>query len=937
MLIIGLFIPNLNSLAFSENNPQDLGGIFNKVEITIDGEEIRNNSTVVIEENTQLQIQFEYAIDKNVSVKEGDYAKYKLPDGLKSVGNVKGDLNAYGDSIGTYKIDEDNYLVLEFNDKVEDKTDIAGKVGFLLEFKEDIFNENVIQEIVFDEPSGLLFVAKKKPNNNAYAIKKSGEYDKAINPTKIIWTVYVNTEMNDVEDANIIDKIPEGLTLIENSIAVNHVQVGLNGQFTDGDKVEDFELSLDPLTVSLGDINSAYKVTFETEIDYEYIGDFSKYHNTAVLNSGEEKVADSTASLEKIERQPMINKKGLADKGGKDSEFIDWQIDVNLAEAKLNQATVHDNLPEGLSIESIEVFKLSSNGNNWNEEKTDREFYEFPIELGEIDSAYRIKLKTKIKDYESYYKNNEFTNTAEFEFDGQKETASDTVNVERSPLLTKDGTETTDYDKTKITWTIKVNPAKQSMQGVIVKDTLPSGVALKEGSIKITKGGQDVTNQFEPKTNEHGFEIDFGDISDEYIITYETLITDESTDKFKNKVELGTDGLEGDGITDGGIVVEKEVEQSVKNSYHKDIDYWFEHDGVLYDGINYEDKTISWKFVIDAKKHAIKDMKFTDTFEPAKSMFLIEDTLLILDSDKNVIEEENFTDSGVDGFSFELKDLPRDTYTVRYKTSIDADLIAKEGGKIIDINNGINTMHYEGTTTDQNNKEHTVSGESSKDYSLIDRYINSGSKEGSIDRENRVITWSVYVNELNQDLTGSKFIIEDTFGEKQEFVDKSITIKKYSLDKNGNRVIDENIVNESNYQVTLDLENNTFVVNFEDGIDAPYVLEYKTKITGVSQREYTNKATITDKTQIDKEYNASVTYEKHDQFITKHATNVNGNEVYLDEEINWEINLNESLSFIENAIVVDEISKGHVFLNGSLEVFVGENKISDYESNIDNH
>ena len=65
----------------------------------------------------------------------------------------------------------------------------------------------------------------------------------------------------------------------------------------------------------------------------------------------------------------MINKKGLADNGGKDSEFIDWQIDVNLAEAKLNQATVHDNLPEGLSIESIEVFKPSSNGNNWNEEK----------------------------------------------------------------------------------------------------------------------------------------------------------------------------------------------------------------------------------------------------------------------------------------------------------------------------------------------------------------------------------------------------------------------------------------------------------------------------------------------------------------------------------------------------------------------------------------
>ena len=163
-------------------------------------------------------------------------------------------------------------------------------------------------------------------------------------------------------------------------------------------------------------------------------------------------------------------------------------------------------------------------------------------------------------------------------------------------------------------------------------------------------------------------------------------------------------------------------------------------------------------------------MQFRDTFKPEKSMFLIEGTLLILDSKDNVIEAENLTDSGVDGFSFELKDLPRDTYTVRYKTSIDADLISAMGGKIIDKNNGTNTMHYEGTTTDQNNKEHTVSGESSEDYSLIDRYINSGSKEGDIDRENRVITWSVYVNELNQDLTGSEFIIKDTFGEKQELL-----------------------------------------------------------------------------------------------------------------------------------------------------------------------
>lgn len=31
MLIISLFIPNLNSLAFAENNPQDLGGFLIKL------------------------------------------------------------------------------------------------------------------------------------------------------------------------------------------------------------------------------------------------------------------------------------------------------------------------------------------------------------------------------------------------------------------------------------------------------------------------------------------------------------------------------------------------------------------------------------------------------------------------------------------------------------------------------------------------------------------------------------------------------------------------------------------------------------------------------------------------------------------------------------------------------------------------------------------
>ena len=114
-------------------------------------------------------------------------------------------------------------------------------------------------------------------------------------------------------------------------------------------------------------------------------------------------------------------------------------------------------------------------------------------------------------------------------------------------------------------------------------------------------------------------------------------------------------------------------------------------------------------------------------------------------------------------------------------------------------------------------------------------------------------------------------------------------------------------------------------INFADNVfsggtgNKRYALVYVTEVPNLSLSQYTNTATILHEGRSTAYSATTAPWGNHNTFLTKSAA-VTGQNVYLDDELLWSIDLNNSLSVIETPEIEDTISAGHVYLNNSLSV-----------------
>lgn len=207
-------------------------------------------------------------------------------------------------------------------------------------------------------------------------------------------------------------------------------------------------------------------------------------------------------------------------------------------------------------------------------------------------------------------------------------------------------------------------------------------------------------------------------------------------------------------------------------------------------------------------------------------------------------------------------------------------------------------------------------------YDIEQVLFNGGKKDGTLTRGNdsseRSIKWEIYVNALSQDLMGSDFGITDTLSDGQVFDQASLVVKQYSLDKDGSIEVGK-IVGSEYYSVDWSGTNDEFTLTFGGGIKDPYMVEVKSEITGLSEAEYENTATINAKGGYNKEYEKTVNYKKHNSFLIKDMADIKS--VYTDDELKWKLTINESLSDIDDgAVLTDTISDGLIYLNNSLKI-----------------
>ena len=960
LISLSLVLPN----AYAEDG-RNLGDIFTSLEVRIKDNKVDSEILNEIDHDVQFQIEFGWALSNELSpeLKNGDYAMMQLPNNLKKVeGKNSGTLEFEGIDVGTFEIIEEegkSFLKIVFNDVLENSIDREGKVGFLMEFKEEALKDDANQNIDFGEAyDDFNFIVN--PKGDVHDLKKNGIPNEWVNTDYIEWTIDVNTKLEQLEDAKVSDIIPDGLKLIAGSFEVHELKVGINvdedSGLTLGDKVEELDVDLkdDEFTLNLGKTRKAYRITYKTDI----IGDLKEsYTNNAVLTDSEKEKASQTVTIDGLKDGNSIVKEG-SKVDGKDE--IVWDIYVNQDLNDLTNAEVRDNLPTGLVLDSIKIYDLILDGSDW-KPNGDPGVHTggFPVNLGDISSAKLIKVYTTI-DYGVF---NEYTDILNFENTAELFISGDKVNdsfaevpVERGSLIGKRGQEVTDYDDYHpiFGWAIDINVAKHHMTGATFKDKIGEGLELIKDSIEVFDYNDNKVpnDQYEVTYTSDGFEVKFKNkIDNKYTVTYKTKVTEEKL-KYQNQYQLTYDSQGSTGVGTGGETKWETVDisQTIKNTYEKSKQTTkVEINGTTYEGIDYSDQTMSWVISIDAKKEKINNLTIEDTFGygPKESfvekpiMKLVASTLNIVNGDGDLLELGESKDyiienNDVNGFNIVFnKTLEKDVYKIYYKTTFHPNEILPDG-EISVSKDYYNKAYFKGSTINHLGEEVTLEETKYDFQSVTQDYVNQGVKQGTLNREERKIDWRILINSNGRKLDG-KFTFSDNLEFGDQKINQDLVLRKFTYNKAGTPIYipdnaTESIIDPSTYEI--EYTDTGFTVVFENGIDFAIEAKFSSRIEGVSVEKYKNTATTQFKEEPIKTYPKEITYPNHSNFITKEPTNLDNGKIYTDDELNWKITLNESLSDFNDAVFTDEISKGLVLIEDSIKVYKGSISESNLIDNL---
>lgn len=983
---------------------RELGDIFDFEYMKVDGEPIEDNDIITITKDTSVEIKFLWDTENlDPPAKGGDTASIKLssvfdtvgpfPAGkiiVKNVGAGPGDPGTY---VGDYII-ENGELKFIFNDDIETSAVQNGYVLLNFQFNLKKFMENIEQKIPFQDEKGSNLTVISRPTKVLSGITKDGNTynDVKENAREINWGINViNTNDKKITGAQVADTIPAGLKDPKN-FKVYELKIGLEGKVERGAEVDESIISTSTgLPITLGEMKpfSGYRIEFTTDIDYASAtannGVYS-FNNKATFKHDEITVplpADTTVGgltrSDSIEKDGWVITDGMTGfVNGKDK--IRWTIDVNKNGQQIGKAIVNDNLPEGLKIDvdSIEVVKITQNGNNWVEGDKYLSFSKttgtgFPIGLGKLEpgEAYRIIFDTEV-DWSlvgtEYVKDNSFRNEATLLDDTEVLDDDDaTVHFERKPILEKVGTSNVDYTNKTITWKVTVNAAKHPFGTLIVTDYLPKGLELVELiSITSDEGTYASTNYEVEDTlitsgankDKTVLKITLNNVNKQTLtITYTTKVTDFTINNFTNWV-----GMDGGGVGAGGEGRYSEVKPD-GNIYSKD-------KGPK--GIDYVAKTMAWKLTVAPRREAVQSLRIEDTFLN-KGLILLPDSVEVkikdgtttttLTKDTHYTLEPRTADGkkGYEkGFIINIVTGSAITpingeLTVEYKTSYDPkfvdaagnspdphEKIVKKGTPATADGVYVNQAIFTGKTVNGNMINETKDAY----YKIVDGSWNSGKKEGqliSVDSKGntvktnewlsgaeRRIAWQLYINYQEHDL--GKIKVEDILQYVGDIDLNSIKVFEYTVNSSTggtNKKPNSELAKDGNYNVevtnkTDGTAGSKFELTFLNDVTKRYVIEFTTSVGEISENRYTNGATVSGGKlgNTAYPYSATVNYTKYNYFLDKKALVADSSKpVYTGDEVNWKVTVNDSVSIIHDAVVTDTISDGHVYKDKSLVIY----------------
>lgn len=819
-----------------------------------DGNEITSGPNF----DSVLSIEFDWEIEANHSYHEGDTYTFQLPDNFKfptstpKEGEPEPELP---NGVGTYRVSKDGQVTFTFNEQIENGTPVtSGKFNAWIALKEDQISGSTNQEFKFPIKGDANFSLPIRfflKNNED--MQKKATLDKPMNPTQINWQVDFNKNEKPITDATFKDILPDGFTSSNvASLKVYKLITKLNGDIEQGDLVDlstlNFtgitEANKEGFTLSFGTIDSAYRVEYVTKIKDTSI---KSYNNEAsVLDSGIKKMnADKQVDVKFS--QPLDKKSRVYDSS---TQTIEWTIEYNYNERSFDQvnAWVLDTFDDTQELieDSFVVYKMeiANDGNATRKvelTETNNDFkiitpatdltltfpqgktgfkLNFESPAG-INNAYQIVYKTK--SIPRIYADTLPVNNKVEMYDSISK--DKTENLSQVIFNKNNGKMNFNSNKT-IDWSIDLNRDNKTMTNVVIKDTfagqglefLPG--TLKVGSLKIEDGDYTIAPYPNSNYNE-GFIIEFKKpVLSSQTITYTTKFdSKQSVSQYKNTAVLTWDG-------DG-------TNHTITKYGTADPDNYTKANGDKSGNYDTATRKIAWTVDFNYNLHTVQNPIIKDTYtglqnfeENSVQVWNLEllggadGVKVISEVSKDDYECKVTYDNDGKENGFELSfNIPITTaYRITYNTNFDNLPVTGEYINTAIISDGADPLK-------DPNKTATVNPPKGGEY--VEKEGHQGKSANGEDPD--YAYWTVNINS-SQSHIDANAKLTDTLSSNQILVKDSFKLYNAKISKVGNdyKVVEAGLVDPTEY--SIDPKDNSFILTFNNSINKPYILKYRSFI-----------------------------------------------------------------------------------------------------------
>lgn len=620
-----------------------------------------------------------------------------------------------------------------------------------------------------------------------------------------------------------------------------------------------------------------------------------------------------TINIESEMTDKPISKAGVLD-SAVNPHSVNWTVEVNKNYQTLTNVNIVDTLPASVSMGTYTVNyanydhkgKFLSLGDTVDPALYTYDSLTHTFHFNQLSQPVIIKMNTPILNSVKPEDGGTVAilNTVDMTADGMtplQTTATVTANYGK--YLEKTNTSYTGSTQT-FGWSVVLNAGEKAVTAPLVTDTFDNRLEYVPNSLKIVSNadGSTFTNYSLTNSPANTLNIQFNqDITSKYTITYQTRAKDgtliTSNTAFSNTV------------TSNG-----KTSTTTKTANPQLL-------AKTTPSIDYNQRTINWQMTVNQNKYLMKNPTITDTYDfsgltfktgslvvrdtaasPAKTLVAGTDYDFVKTTDANGVET---------GFTIVFKNTYQSTsssFTITYTTDYDFNNLNVTSTNPNKVFRNTGKLSW----SDENDVPHSNS--STVDRNPRNETKNNGSKSGNYNAITKEITWSINVNYNDEETLNAKLV--DTIANQGQYVENSLVISEYTIAANGTVTVGASVP-LSNFSITYPTADlAALTIGFPDGEGKQYHIEYRTTLAGtmIQSAPYTNTAVYSNQGKTPRSLTASLSVNNGGEILDKSGSQ-RGN--YVD----WTLHINESQSYIEDAVISDVPSSNQILMPDTLKLY----------------